>query len=113
MGSPSASRAGWLEVDITLLKGQRGDSIEREQEWLRVFNHFQPRLRGFFATRQSDQMALDDLLAEIWQRALGHIASVRGAEVLWNWLTTIGNNLLKDQRRKSARRVSTKQRFQT
>jgi RNA polymerase sigma factor (sigma-70 family) len=92
-----------MRFDLALLQGTSGDKAAQDNEWLQVFRHFNPRLNSFFADRCGDWFPVDELLTDLWSRACLHIRSVRSAEALWSWLTTIGNNLLTDKRRYTKR----------
>jgi RNA polymerase sigma factor (sigma-70 family) len=89
--------------DLATLRGDAGDSASQEEVWLRVYRHFHPRLDSFFRTRCSTDYSLDELLTDLWSRACLHIRSLRSSDALWSWLTTIGNNLLADARRRLGR----------
>lgn len=90
-------------VELDSLIDGRASAEQREREWARIFRHFQPRLQGFFRSKTVSAAALDDLLAELWRRALLGVASLRSGAAMWSWLTTIGNNLLRDQWRRERR----------
>jgi RNA polymerase sigma factor (sigma-70 family) len=95
--------AGRFTVDVKSLVDGRAPAEQREEEWVRVFRHFQPRLQGYFRSRTASAETLDDLLAELWRRAVLGVASLRSGAAMWSWLTTIGNNLLRDQWRRDRR----------
>jgi RNA polymerase sigma factor (sigma-70 family) len=97
------SRSPYQAVNLALLQGREGSVDERDTEWLQVFRHYQPRLRSFFAWRAIDQDDLEDILAEIWARAVLFVGSLRSSGALWNWLTTIGNNVIRDKHRRLSR----------
>src|SRR5882672_7595673 len=88
-----------MDFDPRLLANNDRPPKQREAEWLRVYRHFNPRIESFFRGRVSGGSELDDLIAEIWRRALLNIHSLRAREAMWTWLTTIGNNLLRDRAR--------------
>lgn len=81
---------------LLALKGDVGEE-ERNREWRAVVDHFEPRLAGYFRRRVDGVMLIDDLLQEVWLRACLHIKSLRSDGALWNWLTTIGSNFLRDE----------------
>ena len=91
-------------VNLAVLQGKEGTGDERDAEWLRTFHHYHPRLRSFFAWRATDEDDLEDILAEVWMRALLFVGSLRTSDALWNWLTTIGNNVVRDKHRRLSRR---------
>lgn len=92
----SEQRAERPRFNLLALKGDDGDE-ERSHEWRAVVHHFEQRLAGYFRQRVDGVMLIDDLLQEIWLRACLHIHSLRSDGALWNWLTTIGTNLLRDE----------------
>jgi RNA polymerase sigma factor (sigma-70 family) len=85
--------------DLPRLTGKRGEA-ERNSEWDRVFSHFQPRLRAYFGPRADGIQPLEELLDEVWLRAVLHIDSLESSGALWSWLVTVGNNLLRDALRR-------------
>src|SRR5437879_6183551 len=97
---PPSSRAGWIDVDLSVLTDPSGNQAAREAEWLRVYRHYGPRLVSFFASRLPTRPELDALLADVWLRAFLNIHTVRSVKAIWNWLTTIGNNVLRDRYRR-------------
>ena len=88
-----------FRFDVSLLADVDADAAAREREWSRVYQHFTPRVRDFFARRVGAPYELDDLVTEIWRRVTLNIGSLSAAEAMWTWLTTIGVNLLRDARR--------------
>lgn len=90
-------------TSLPLLQGSEGTEDDRDREWLRVFSHFQPRLVSFFSNRCDSEDDLDGMLSTLWVRAFLHIRTLRSSNALWSWLTTIGNNLLRDDDRRSKR----------
>ncbi len=86
--------------DLGVLRGDSGDELRERSEWNRVFAHFHPRLTSYFKARADGILPLDDLLQEIWLRALLHISSLDSDAALWAWLVTIGANLLRDELRR-------------
>jgi DNA-directed RNA polymerase specialized sigma24 family protein len=97
------------EVELAVLQGASGSPEDRDRVWLEVFTHFQPRLTSFFATRVPAPDELDEVLGEIWARAFLFIRTLHSSAALWNWLTTIGNNVIRDRRRRANRRPETAQ----
>jgi len=97
--SPS-SRAGRIKVDLTLLRDPSSAQGAREAEWVRVYRHYGPRLESFFAGRLLRRADLDALLSDIWGRAFLNIHTLRSVSAMWSWLTTIGNNALRDRYRR-------------
>jgi len=78
------------------------DGPERDREWSRLYRALTPRLRSFFASRVTAE-ELDDLIANIWQRAVLRIGTLDDPDALWSWLVTIGVNLVKDGIRAAVR----------
>ncbi len=89
--------------DLERLRNASAPSDARETEWLRVFRHFHPRLTTYFAGRIQSPDDVDDLLGEIWRKALLGIRSLHSQAAMWAWLITIGNNLLRDEWRRRSR----------
>lgn len=87
---------------LGVLRGDEGSSQDRDFEWLRVFRHFDPRLRDFFG-RRDQALPVDELVGEVWGRAFLFISTLKDAAALWSWLTTIGNNVIRDRVRSQLR----------
>lgn len=95
---------GGLPFDLGLLADPEAEEPRREREWNRLFHTLTPRLRNYFAARVESEDDLDDLVAQIWRRAVLRISTVEAADAMWTWLVTIGVNLLRDQGRSRTRR---------
>ena len=93
-----------FSFDLTLLADTDSPEPLRQAEWRRVFDHFNPRLKSYFALRVSDGDALDDLVAEVWRRVFLNIDRLRSANAVWSWMIQIGVNLLRDLGRQGIRR---------
>ncbi|MCA1788597.1 MAG: sigma-70 family RNA polymerase sigma factor [Thioalkalivibrio sp.] len=89
------------DADLHLLLELSADDAAREAEWLRVFRHFNPRLRSYFRSRFGSSEDLEDHLAEIWRRAVLNIHALSNSSALWPWLVAVGNNRLRDVWRKN------------
>lgn len=87
---------------LSLLRGDEGSSQDRDLEWLRVFRHFDPRLRDFFGRREQ-ALPADEIVGEVWGRAFLFISTLKDAAALWSWLTAIGNNVIRDRMRSHLR----------
>ena len=87
---------------LTLLRGDEGSSQDRDLEWLRVFRHFDPRLRDFFG-RRDQALPVDEIVGEVWGRAFLFISTLKDTAALWSWLTAIGNNVIRDRVRSHIR----------
>jgi RNA polymerase sigma-70 factor (ECF subfamily) len=94
-----------LVFKLSLLRGDEGSSQDRDLEWLRVFRHFDPRLRDFFG-RRGQALPVDEIVGEVWGRAFLFISTLKDAAALWSWLTTIGNNVIRDRIRSQGRHPS-------
>jgi RNA polymerase sigma factor (sigma-70 family) len=94
-----------FSFSIELLDATHVPREQREAEWLRVYRHFGPRLDSFYRNRLSSAMDVDELLADIWRRTLANIGTLRSPRAMWSWLTTIGNNLIRDNGRRQAVRA--------
>jgi RNA polymerase sigma-70 factor (ECF subfamily) len=87
---------------LSLLRGDEGSSQHRDLEWLRVFRHFDPRLRDFFG-RRDQALPVDEIVGEVWGRAFLFISTLKDTAALWSWLTAIGNNVIRDRVRSHLR----------
>jgi len=87
------------------------DDPAREAEADRFFQHFDPRLRGYFRGRTDRPDELDDLMGGLWKRAIIRIQALQSSGAAWSWLTTIGENLLKDRGRLQRSQMDALQRF--
>ncbi len=87
---------------LGVLRGDEGSSQDRDMEWLRVFRHFDPRLRDFFG-RRDQALPADEIVGEVWGRAFLFISTLKDTAALWSWLTTIGNNVIRDRVRSQLR----------
>lgn len=90
------------DFDLHVLSDPDTDPSAHQSEWRRLFEHFTPRLDGYFATRVPDEAERADLIQDIWHKALLHIAQLRTPAVLWNWLRRVGENRLIDTRKAAA-----------
>ena len=103
--SDEPGRSGPFTFDVGLLADDKVDSEVREREWMRVYKHFDPRLRDYFSARVRDGDELDDLLALLWRRALRGLRDLRHPGGAWNWLVRVGLNALRDGWRRDTVRV--------
>lgn len=99
------NRLAPFTFDVHLLADIDADPSAREREWGRVFAHYDPRLRDFFAARVPDSDTLDDLLAVLWRRALRGLPELRHPGGAWNWLVRVGLNAMRDGWRRDAVRA--------
>jgi RNA polymerase sigma factor (sigma-70 family) len=90
-----------FDFDPKLLGDPDADEDVRKREWSGVYRYFDPKLRLFFRRRVAAP-ELDDLVQEIWRRALLNIGSLESPRAAWTWLSTVGVNLLRDQGRARA-----------
>lgn len=86
-----------FEFHPALLGDPSADEVERDAEWRRVFEHFDPRLRDFFSYQRPDPDELDDLLLHVWRAALRGFGSLQSPRAAWSYLITVGKNYLRDQ----------------
>jgi RNA polymerase sigma factor (sigma-70 family) len=86
-----------FEFDPALLGNPSADEVERDAEWRRVFEHFDPRLREFFSYQRPAPDELDDLLLHIWRAALRGFGSLQSPRAAWSYLVSVGKNYLRDQ----------------
>lgn len=107
-----AAQGGWARerflFDVNLLTNLDGDERAREAEWLRVFRHFDPRLRDYLSERIRDENELDELMLRLWRRALRGLPRLQHAGGALNYLRKIADNLVRDRRR-DARRAARRQ----
>lgn len=92
-----------FDFSIARLIDSSVDPEIRDAEWRQVFSHFDPRLRAFFQRRVKSESELDELLSEVWRRALLGIKSLSSHKAAWTWMTTIGVNVLKSTARSESR----------
>lgn len=93
-----------LAIDIRLLIDPDGDADGHAKEWRRVFETFDPYLRYHF----EKQLAYDDaqeVIGEIWCRAVRKIRTLADSSRLLFWLIKIGRNALHDRRKADERRL--------
>src|SRR2546422_176619 len=90
-----------FDFNPKLLGDPDADADVRTREWSRVYGYFDPKLRLFFLRRVAAP-ELDDVMQEIWRRALLKIGSLESPRAAWTWLSTVGINLLRDQGRAHA-----------
>jgi RNA polymerase sigma factor (sigma-70 family) len=86
-----------FDFDPALLGDPSADERARDAEWRRVFEHFDPRLRDFFAYQRPDSDELDDLLLHVWRAALRGFGSLQSPRAAWSYLLAVGKNYLRDQ----------------
>lgn len=93
-----------LNIDIRLLIDPDGDAEGHVREWRRVFKTFDPYLRYHF----EKQLAYDDaqeVIGEIWYRAVRKIRTLTDPSRMLFWLIRIGRNALHDRRKADDRRL--------
>lgn len=76
---------------------------QRDAEWRRVFEHFDPRLRDFFEHRTESGDELDEVMSELWRRVLLGVHRLESHRAAWNWMVKIGTNVLLGRGRTSTR----------
>jgi DNA-directed RNA polymerase specialized sigma24 family protein len=103
--STEVAELGGIDVNLSLLLPEARDDPRAEAEWVRVFNHFDPRLREYFGGNGRNVHDLDGLMSDIWQRAIFSAHTLRSQRAMWSWLTKIGRNADIDTRRKHRREV--------
>ncbi len=82
-----------FDFEIALLHDTGSPSDQREAEWRRVFEHFDPRLRDFFGHRTDSGDELDELMSELWRRVLLSVHRLESHRAAWNWMVKIGTNV--------------------
>lgn len=93
----------YFDFDIALLHDIGVPADQRDAEWRRVFEHFDPRLRDFFEHRTESGDELDELLSELWRRVLLSVHRLESHRATWNWMVKIGTNLLIERGRTATR----------
>lgn len=96
-GRVEGPRATAFTFDPGLLADDTAGRDGRDREWARVYGHFDPRLRDFFARRAGGPDDLDELMALLWRRVVRRIGALRDSRGAWAWLVVIGTNLLRDR----------------
>lgn len=92
-----------FSYDAHLLGDANADPIERDREWSRVVNEFDPRLRSYFAGRTRNRAELEELISHIWRKAQIYLPQLESTHATWSWLLTVGRNRLKDRYRAAGR----------
>jgi DNA-directed RNA polymerase specialized sigma24 family protein len=70
------------------------------QRFVRLYRELFPPLHGYIRFRVGDLHAAEDLTAQVFERALARLASVREPERVRAWLFTIARNAIVDYRRR-------------
>lgn len=92
-----------FDFEISLLHDLRSPADQRDAEWRRVFEHFDPRLRDFFEHRTESGDELDELMSELWRRVLLSVHRLESHRAAWNWMVKIGTNVLLGRGRTATR----------
>ena len=90
------------DFDLDLLRDPDSDPVAHASEWQRLFEHYTPRLDGYFRDRVPDPTDRDDLIAVIWERTVQNLHRLDSPAVFWNWLRRVGENRLVDVHRSRA-----------
>lgn len=98
-----ASVVPTLALDIDLLVDPDTDPIRHEAEWRRVYSTFDLFLRYYFEKYLSYDDA-QDVIGELWSRALRRIRTLVDPSKAAFWLIKIGRNVIHDLRKKGDRR---------
>jgi len=74
----------------------------------RLYRHYQPHIKRFFARRLRDETLIEDLTSEVFEKALKSIDSFQWQGVSFSaWLYKISRNLLIDYFRQNNKRKKT------
>ena len=73
------------------------------QGFVRLYRELFPPLYGYVRFRVGDVHAAEDLTAQVFERALERLATVRDPERVRAWLFTIARNAVADHRRRRRR----------
>lgn len=92
-----------FDFNIAILHDLGAAEDRRDAEWRRVFEHFDPRLRAFFAHRTESGDELDELMSELWRRVLLGVHRLESHRAAWNWMVRIGTNVLLGRGRTATR----------
>jgi RNA polymerase sigma-70 factor (ECF subfamily) len=93
MGPDSATRLPAGESGL-VRRAQAGDRAAFGE----LYRHYVPMVHGLLLARTGPGRA-DDLVHEVFLRALGHLHELRDPEALPGWLARIARNLAKDAAR--------------
>ncbi len=77
-----------------------GAGDEVAERFTRLYRDLFPPLYGYVAFRVGDPHLAEDLTAQVFERALGRLASVRRPEQIRAWLFTIARNAIADHYRR-------------
>ncbi len=75
-------------LDKLVRQCQKGDS----QAWGVIFTEFQPRLRYYLRRLDGNTLEIDDVLQDVWAKALDKIDSLRMPRAFVAWLYRIARN---------------------
>ena len=102
---PLEARDGLGSVEA---KRERSDADVRDR-FVEIYRELFPSLYGFVRFRVGDAHAAEDLVGQVFERALGRLAGVRQPERVRAWLFTIARNAIVDYRRRQRSAVGLEQ----
>jgi RNA polymerase sigma-70 factor, ECF subfamily len=70
------------------------------ERFAQLYRELLPPLFGYIRFRVGDRQLAEDLTAQVFERALGRLSSLRQADRLRPWLFAIARNLVADHRRR-------------
>jgi RNA polymerase sigma-70 factor (ECF subfamily) len=79
------------------------DRTEATARFVGLYREFFPPLYGYVRFRVGDAQVAEDLTAEVFERALARLATVREPERVRAWLFVIARNVITDYRRRYRR----------
>jgi DNA-directed RNA polymerase specialized sigma24 family protein len=93
-----------LAIDLGLLQDPETDPVGHAAEWRRIFTTFDPYLRFYFEKRLSYDDA-QEVIGEIWHRAVRKIRTLTDPASAIFWLIKIGRNAISDMEKAKGRRL--------
>jgi RNA polymerase sigma-70 factor, ECF subfamily len=79
------------------------DQTEATARFVSLYRELFPPLYGYVRFRVGDAQVAEDLTAEVFERALARLATVREPERVRAWLFVIARNVITDHRRRHRR----------
>jgi RNA polymerase sigma-70 factor (ECF subfamily) len=96
----SGIEEGRRSVNIWIDRWQRG--IDPEESFRRIFRHYYPLVRSFFARHGFSEQEIEDLAQETFLRVYRKLDGFRGDSQFETWLFQVTNNVYKNELRSRA-----------
>lgn len=94
-----------LKTEERLIKTTQKGGRRRREAFGKIYAHYKPHLEKFFLARLGNNPEMEDLVSEVFKKALAGIDSFRWQDVsLSAWLYKISKNVLVDYFRESGKR---------